>query len=391
MRFVIALDSGTTSCRAIIFDRGSNIIDIHQIEFPQIYPQSGWVEHDAQQIWQCQLKVLQEIIKNNKVNVDDIAAIGITNQRETTVLWDKSTGQPIYNAIVWQDRRTSEYCSALKEQGKEEMIRKKTGLVLDPYFSASKIRWILNNVEGARSKAEKGELLFGTIDTWLLWNLTKGQVHATDPSNACRTMLYNITDGKWDQELLDLFDIPSAILPEVRQSSEVYGTVHESLLEGKIKISGIAGDQQAATFGQGCYSVGAAKITYGTGCFTLFNTGKEAVFNDQKILTTVAWGRNNNTTYALEGSVFIGGAVVQWLRDSLHFIQKSYEVEHLIEGVEDNGGVYLVPAFTGLGAPYWDPYARGVIVGISRGTTNKHIARAAVESIAFQNYDILKV
>lgn len=389
MKYVMALDSGTTSCRAILFDRKSNIKFLEQQEFKQHYPQNGWVEHDAMEIWHVQHKVFRDIMKNNNISPDEVGGIGITNQRETTVVWDKRNGEPVYNAIVWQDRRTADYCQELRAAGKEPMIVEKTGLLLDPYFSGTKIRWILENVPGAREKAEKGDLLFGTIDTWLIWQLTKGQVHATDPSNACRTLLYNIQTNAWDQSLLDLFNIPRSMLPEVRESSEVYGYVHESLAEGQIKIAGIAGDQQAATFGQACFKPGSAKNTYGTGCFLLFNTGDAPVMNDEKIITTVGWNLNGKTTYALEGSVFVGGAVVEWLRDGLKFIDRSNQVESLIAELSDNGGVYCVPAFTGLGAPYWDPYARGVIVGISRGTTKEHIARAALEGIAFQCSDIL--
>lgn len=389
MKYVIALDSGTTSCRAILFDRGINVRQVAQREFHQIYPENGWVEHDAVEIWNTQLKVFKDILRTPGISTSEIAAVGITNQRETTVVWDKHNGEPIYNAIVWQDRRTADYCAKLKAEGKEAFITEKTGLLLDPYFSGTKLRWILENVPGAREKAERGELLFGTIDTWLIWNLTAGKVHATDPSNASRTMLYNIKSMSWDSELLEMFNIPESMLPKVKENSEVYGVIDESVAEGNIKIAGVAGDQQAATFGQGCFKVGSAKNTYGTGCFALFNTGETPVFNDRKILTTVAWNLNGKVTYALEGSVFIGGAVVEWLRDNLKFIDRSSQVESQIAEIPDNGGVYCVPAFTGLGAPYWDPYARGIIVGISRGTTKEHISRAAVESIAFQSADIL--
>lgn len=390
MSYILALDQGTTSSRAIIFDKKNNIISVDQKEFKQFFPASGLVEHDPMEIWDSQLKVLRKSLSSGNISTKDIAAIGITNQRETTIIWDKITGKPIYNAIVWQDKRTANYCACLKDEGKEELITKKTGLIIDPYFSATKIKWILDNVKGAKQRAEKGELLFGTVDTWLVWNLTKGALHITDYSNASRTMLFNIKDKKWDSELLDLFEIPEKIMPTVRQSSEVYGNIHHDILKADIPIAGIAGDQQAATFGQACLKEGMAKNTYGTGCFCLLNIGKDPVINDKKMLTTIAWGRKDSLTFALEGSVFIGGAVVQWLRDGLGFIKNSQEIEKLAREVENNGGVYLVPAFVGLGAPYWNPYARGAIVGLTRGSTQAHIARAALESIAFQVYDVLQ-
>ncbi|MGV3278426.1 glycerol kinase GlpK [Rickettsiales bacterium LUAb2] len=388
-KYILALDQGTTSSRAILFDKQANIKGIAQKEFKQIYPEAGLVEHDANEIWATQLSVLTEVIAQASVYNNEIAAIGITNQRETTVVWDKHTGKPIHNAIVWQDRRTAKYCDSLKKQGKEQFILNKTGLVIDSYFSGTKVKWILDNVSGAREKADKGDLLFGTIDSWLIWKLTKGQVHATDYSNASRTLLFNINTMQWDQELLELFDIPAKMLPQVKQSSEIYGYAHEDVVGNRIPISGVAGDQQAATFGQACLKEGMAKNTYGTGCFTLINIGKEPIISKDKLLTTVAWGRKNTVTYALEGSVFIGGAVVQWLRDELGLIEKSSDIEALSKQVSDNGGVYLVPAFVGLGAPNWDSYARGSIHGLTRGVNKSHIARAALESIAFQSYDVL--
>lgn len=390
MKYILALDQGTTSTRAIVFDKNSNICCVTQKEFTQIYPKPGWVEHNPIEIWATLLGVLTECLAGKNIALKDVVAIGIANQRETTVMWNKHTGEPIYNAIVWQDKRTSDYCTSLKEDNKEQFITQKTGLVVDPYFSATKIKWILDNVKDARKLAEKGDILFGTIDTWLIWKLTKGNLHITDYSNASRTMLFNINTKQWDSELLDLFNIPRKILPEVRQSSEIYGNVHSDILSEHIPIAGIAGDQQAATFGQACLKPGMAKNTYGTGCFCLFNTGKHIISNDKKILTTVAWGRKNSITYALEGSVFIGGAVVQWLRDELGFIKTSAEIESLAQQVPDNGGVYFVPAFAGLGAPYWDPYARGIMLGLTRGVNRAHIARASLESIALQCYDILK-
>jgi len=388
-KFILSFDQGTTSSRAIVFDKKGSIKSVAQKEFTQIFPQPGWVEHDANEIWSTQLGVAAEAISQAGLSVKDIAAIGITNQRETTVVWDKQTGQPIHNAIVWQDRRTATYCDHLKEQGYMQPIQRKTGLIIDAYFSATKIKWILDNVNGARDKAANGELCFGTIDTWLLWKLTNGMVHATDVSNASRTMLYNIHELKWDDALLELLDIPKSILPEVRSSSEVYGHTQNILTAENIPIAGIAGDQQAALFGQMCTQPGMVKNTYGTGCFMLMNTGEQPVISTNNLLTTIAWQINGKTIYALEGSVFIAGAVVQWLRDGLKVIRSSSEIEGLAKEVESTDGVYLVPAFAGLGAPYWNQHARGTIVGITRGTTAAHFARAALESIAYQTMDVV--
>jgi glycerol kinase len=388
--YILSLDQGTTSSRAIIFDKKGSIIAIAQKEFTQFFPQPGWVEHDAKEIWSTQLGVATEAVLKAGLTINDIAAIGITNQRETTVVWDRQTSEPIYNAIVWQDRRTAAYCDELKKEGKAEMIQAKTGLVTDAYFSGTKVKWILDNVEGARDKAQKGELCFGTIDSWLLWKLTNGKVHATDMSNASRTLMYNIHELQWDEELLSLFGIPRNMLPEVRSSSEVYGYTENILTAVPVPVSGIAGDQQSALFGQMCTQPGMIKNTYGTGCFMLMNTGDKPVQSKNNLLTTIAWKVNGQVQYALEGSVFIGGAVVQWLRDGLKIIQTSGDVEALAEKVEDSGGVYVVPAFTGLGAPYWNQHARGIIVGITRGSTDAHIARAAVESIAFQSMDLMQ-
>ncbi|HEV8290518.1 MAG TPA: glycerol kinase GlpK [Tepidisphaeraceae bacterium] len=390
MQAILALDQGTTSSRAILFDHGGRIVKVAQKEFRQIYPKAGWVEHDPQEIWESQRSVAGEAVKAAGILAKDIAAIGITNQRETTVVWDRKTGQPIYNAIVWQDRRTAEFCDQLKSQGHEQLVQQKTGLVIDAYFSGSKVRWILDNVPGARDRAQKGELAFGTIDTWLLWKLSGGALHVTDPSNASRTMLFNIHSGQWDDELLKILNVPRQVLPQVRPSSEVYGEAEQSLFGGRAPIAGIAGDQQAALFGQTCFSRGLAKNTYGTGCFMLMNVGEEAVPSKHKLLTTVAWRAGNaKTQYALEGSVFIGGAVVQWLRDGLGIIKSSADIEKLAASVPDCGGVYMVPAFAGLGAPHWDQYARGTITGLTRGTTAAHFARAALEGIAFQVADVL--
>lgn len=389
-KYILALDQGTTSSRAIIFDKNGAISAVAQKEFTQIFPQPGWVEHDANEIWSTQLGVATEAVLKAGLTIQDIAAIGITNQRETTVVWDRDTHQPICNAIVWQDRRTASYCDQLKKDGHDKTIQQKTGLVTDAYFSGTKVKWILDNVEGARDKAQKGELCFGTVDSWLLWKLTNGKVHATDVSNASRTLLYNIHTLQWDQELLKLFGIPESMLPEVRSSSEVYGHTENILTAASIPVSGIAGDQQSALFGQMCTQPGMVKNTYGTGCFMLMNTGDKPVASQNNLLTTIAWKVNGKVQYALEGSVFIGGAVVQWLRDGLKIIQTSADVEALCMKAEDNGGVYLVPAFTGLGAPYWNQHARGTIVGITRGSTDAHIARAAIESIAFQSMDVLK-
>jgi glycerol kinase len=388
--YILSLDQGTTSSRAILFNQDGQIVSIAQKEFTQIFPSPGWVEHDALEIWSTQIGVASEVISKQNIGQDSIAAIGITNQRETTVLWNKHTGQPIYNAIVWQDRRTADFCDQLKAQGKQAMIQAKTGLVIDAYFSASKIKWILDHVEGARDLANKGELCFGTIDSWLVWKLTNGAAHVTDATNASRTMLYNIHDLRWDTELLDLFDIPLSILPEVKSSSEVYGTTNLMVPNHSIPIAGIAGDQQAALFGQICTQAGMVKNTYGTGCFMLMHTGEKAVTSKNNLLTTIALQRNGKTYYALEGSVFIAGAVVQWLRDGLHLIRNSDEVEALAGSVVDTDGVYMVPAFAGLGAPYWNQHAKGTIVGLTRGTHTAHIARAALESIAYQTYDVLK-
>lgn len=389
-KYILAFDQGTTSSRAIVFDQKGGIIAVAQKEFTQIFPQPGWVEHDPNEIWSTQLGVAAEAITKAGLTVEHIAAIGITNQRETTVVWDRQTGQPVYNAIVWQDRRTAAYCDQLKASGYAASIQSKTGLVIDAYFSATKLKWILDHVHGAREKAAKGDLCFGTVDSWLLWKLTNGQVHATDVSNASRTMLYNIHTLSWDHDLLQLMDIPVAVLPEVRSSSEVYGSTNHILTAHAIPIAGIAGDQQAALFGQMCTQPGMVKNTYGTGCFMLMQTGTKAVPSKNHLLTTIAWQINGVTEYALEGSVFIAGAVVQWLRDGLGIIRSSAEVESLAATVADTGGVYVVPAFAGLGAPYWNQHARGTITGITRGTTAAHIARAALESIAYQTMDVLK-
>ncbi|GEN67936.1 glycerol kinase GlpK [Chryseobacterium rhizosphaerae] len=389
-KLILALDQGTTSSRAILFNHSGEIKYVAQKDFRQIFPTPGWVEHDPNEIWSSQISVAAETIAKAGISGLEVAAIGITNQRETTIVWDKETGEPIYNAIVWQDRRTSKYCDELKEQGHAEVIKEKTGLVLDAYFSATKLKWILDNVEGARAKAEARELCFGTVDTWLVWKLTRGKMFITDVSNASRTMLLNIHTLEWDNDLLELFNIPRAILPEVKQSSEIYGETATTLFSTKIPIAGIAGDQQAALFGQMCITPGMVKNTYGTGCFLLMNTGKEAVSSKNNLLTTVAWKINGEVNYALEGSVFVGGAAIQWLRDGLKIIRSSEEVNELAASVPDNGGVYFVPALTGLGAPHWDQYARGTIAGITRGTTDGHIARATLEGIAFQVYDIVK-
>lgn len=388
--FILALDQGTTSSRAIVFNRNGEIVSSVQEEFTQIFPQTGWVEHDANEIWSTQAGVATEAMSRAGATGLSIAGIGITNQRETTVVWDRETSEPIYNAIVWQDRRTSKYCDELKAEGYADMIQDKTGLIIDSYFSGTKVKWILDNVEGAREKAEAGKLAFGTIDSWLIWKLTQGAVHVTDVSNASRTLLFNIKTLEWDSEMLDLFDIPKSMLPQVKSSSEVYGYTADTIFEYEIPISGIAGDQQAATFGQMCLEPGSVKNTYGTGCFMLCNTGNKPVKSNNNLLTTIAWQINGETTYALEGSIFMGGAIVQWLRDGLGIIKTSAEVEDLAKSVDDNGGVYMVPALTGLGAPHWDQYARGTILGLTRGTTSAHIARAALEGIAFQVLDVLK-
>ncbi|KQN38673.1 glycerol kinase [Pedobacter sp. Leaf41] len=389
-KFIMSLDQGTTSSRAIIFNHNGEIVAIAQREFTQIYPQAGWVEHDPLEIWSTQLSVAAEVIVKAGLSATDIDSIGITNQRETTVVWDRETGQPIYNAIVWQDRRTSTYCDEIKAQGLSEKIQEKTGLIIDSYFSATKAKWILENVKGAKEKAEAGKLAFGTIDSWLIWKLTAGEKHVTDVTNASRTMIYNIHTLAWDDELLDLFGIPKSMLPEVKSSSEVYGETAGRILAAKIPIAGIAGDQQSALFGQMCTEIGMVKNTYGTGCFMLMNIGTEAKLSSNNLLTTIAWKINDQVHYALEGSIFIGGAVVQWLRDEMGLISKSADVETLAQKVKDTDGVYVVPAFAGLGAPHWDQHARGTITGLTRGTNKSHIARAALESIAYQTMDVLK-
>ena len=390
MKYIVALDQGTTSSRAIIFDHDQNIISTSQKEFTQIYPKEGWVEHDPMEIWATQYGVLQEAMAKKSISPDDIAAIGITNQRETTIIWDKNTGKPVHNAIVWQCRRTASICDSLKEtDGFEDYVRQNTGLVIDAYFSATKIKWILDNVEGAREKAERGDLLFGTVDTWLLWNLTNREVFVTDYTNASRTMLFNIKTLRWDEKILEMLDIPASMLPQVKNSSQVYGYAGLGQQGRKVPVAGIAGDQQAALFGQACFEKGRAKTTYGTGCFILMNTGEKFVKSSNGLLTTIAIGIDDRVTYALEGSVFIAGAVVQWLRDELRLIDSASETEQLAQSVPDTGGVYLVPAFTGLGAPHWDMYARGTITGITRGTGRSHIVRAALESIAYQTRDVL--
>lgn len=390
MKYIVALDQGTTSSRAIIFDHDQNIISTSQKEFTQIYPKEGWVEHDPMEIWATQYGVLQEAMAKKNISPEDVAAIGITNQRETTIIWDKNTGRPVHNAIVWQCRRTASICDSLKQtDGFEDYVRQNTGLVIDAYFSATKIKWILDNVEGAREKAERGELLFGTVDTWLLWNLTDREVFVTDYTNASRTMLFNIKTLRWDEKILEMLDIPASMLPQVKNSSQVYGYAGLGQQGRKVPVAGIAGDQQAALFGQACFEQGQAKNTYGTGCFILMNTGEKFVKSSNGLLTTIAIGIDDRVTYALEGSVFIAGAVVQWLRDELRLIDSASETERLAQSVSDSGGVYLVPAFTGLGAPHWDMYARGTITGITRGTGRSHIVRAALESIAYQTRDVL--
>ena len=389
-QYILSLDQGTSSSRAIVFNQSGSICSVAQREFEQIFPQSGWVEHDPHQIWASQASVIAEAISKIDINGKNIAAIGINNQRETTIVWDVDTDLPVYNAIVWQDRRTADYCDQLRDEGLVEMIRKKTGLILDAYFSATKVKWILDNVPGARARAEAGKLRFGTVDSWLIWRLTRGEVHVTDVTNASRTMLFNIHSLQWDKELLDLFGIPESMMPAVKSSSEVYGYTTTTLFAHKVPISGIAGDQQAALFGQMCVEPGAVKNTYGTGCFLLMNSGNVPIESQNKLLTTIAWKIGDEVTYALEGSIFVGGSVVQWLRDGLKCISSSSDVEALAASVPDTDGVYFVPALTGLGAPYWDQYARGAISGISRGTTTAHIARAALEGIAYQTYDIVK-
>jgi len=388
-KYILAIDSGTTSNRAILFDHSGKIINIAQKEFQQIFPKPGLVEHKPEEIWQTQREVIKNVIKKQNINKNQLVTLGITNQRETTIVWNKETGKPVYNAIVWQDRRTADYCYKLKKDGLEKIIREKTGLVIDAYFSASKLKWILDNVIGSRELANKGKLAFGTVDSWLLWKLTNGRIHITDVSNASRTMLYNIHKLEWDKDLLKIFDIPQAILPEVKSSSEFYARTSKEHFGVEIPISGIAGDQQAALFGQMCVTNGMAKNTYGTGCFVMMNTGNKAIQSNNNLLTTIGWKIGNEVCYALEGSIFIGGAVVQWLRDQLGIIKQSADIEKLASTVNDNGGVVFVPAFVGLGAPHWDQYASGTIIGLSRGTSAAHIARASLESIALQSMDVI--
>ena len=389
-KYVMALDAGTTSNRCILFDKRGKICSIAQKEFTQYFPKPGWVEHDAKEIWSTQLGVAVEAMSKIGASADDIAAIGITNQRETTIVWDKSTGEPICPAIVWQCRRTSEYCDELKKRGLSEVFRQKTGLVIDAYFSGTKLKWILDHIEGARARAERGELLFGTVETWLIWKLTKGKVHVTDYSNASRTLLFNIQTLQWDDEILDELTIPRCMLPEVKPSSCIYGEADPAYFGGPIPIGGAAGDQQAALFGQTCFHPGEAKNTYGTGCFLLMNTGERPVFSDNGLITTIAWGLDNKITYALEGSVFVAGAAIQWLRDEMRLIDSSEDSEYMAQKVPDTNGCYVVPAFTGLGAPHWDQYARGTIVGITRGVNKYHIIRATLESLAYQTNDVLE-
>lgn len=389
-KYIMALDQGTTSSRSILFNEKGQIISVAQKEFTQIFPKGGWVEHNPMEIWSSQFSVAAEVMAKLNVCVEDIAAIGITNQRETTIVWDRRTGIPIYNAIVWQCRRTAEYCDELRAKGFDKVIREKTGLILDAYFSGTKIKWILDNVPGAREEAEKGNLIFGNVDTWLIWNLTKGKVHVTDYTNASRTMLFNIYDLKWDEDILKALNIPKSMLPEVKASSCLYGYTDPVLFGAPIAIAGDAGDQHAALFGQTCFSEGTAKNTYGTGCFMLMNTGEKPVKSNNGLLTTIAWGVDGKVEYALEGSIFVAGAAIQWLRDELRMIKSAADSEEYAEAVEDTNGVYIVPAFVGLGAPYWDPYARGTVVGLTRGAKKEHFIRAALESLAYQTYDVLK-
>ncbi len=389
-QYIIALDQGTTSSRAVIFNKTGNIVSSAQKEFTQYFPKPGWVEHDPLEIWSTQAGVAAEALVKKGLNGTNIAAIGITNQRETVVVWDRKTGEPVYNAIVWQDKRTAEFCNQLKAQGKSELIREKTGLVIDSYFSATKVKWILDHVEGARERAEAGDLILGTIDTWLIWKMTLGERHITDVTNASRTLLFNINTMSWDDELLALFNIPKSMVPQIKQSSELYGHTSGTIIAGKIPIAGIAGDQQAALFGQMCTNIGMVKNTYGTGCFMLMNIGDKPIVSKNNLLTTVAWKIDGKTTYAFEGSVFVAGAVVQWLRDGLKIIKTSADIEKLASSVNSSEGVYFVPAFAGLGAPYWNQQAQGTLFGITRGTTDAHVARAAIESIAYQTMDILK-
>lgn len=388
-KYIMALDSGTTSNRCILFNERGEICSMAQKEFTQHFPQPGWVEHDASEIWSTQLAVAREAMNQLQVTAADIAAIGITNQRETTIVWDKNTGAPVYHAIVWQCRRTSQYCDSLKEKGLTEKYRQKTGLVIDAYFSATKVKWILDNVEGARERAERGELLFGTVETWLIWKLTKGAVHVTDYSNASRTMLFNINTLQWDDEILEELGIPKCMLPQAKPSSEIYGESDPSFFGGRIPIAGAAGDQQAALFGQTCFEKGEAKNTYGTGCFLLMNTGEQPVFSENGLVTTIAWGMDGKVNYALEGSIFVAGAAIQWLRDELRLIDSASDTDYMAQKVKDTNGCYIVPAFTGLGAPHWDQYARGTIVGLTRGVNKYHIVRATLESLAYQVNDVL--
>ena len=390
-KYIMALDSGTTSNRCILFNKNGQICSVAQKEFTQIFPKAGWVEHDASEIWSTQLSVAREAMNQIEAEPEDIAAIGITNQRETTIVWDKNTGQPIYNAIVWQCRRTSEFCDSLKAKGLEEKFRKKTGLVIDAYFSATKVKWILDHVEGARERAERGELLFGTVETWLIWKLTKGAVHVTDYSNASRTMMFNINTLEWDDEILEELDIPRCMLPQVKESSEIYGETDPSFFGGRIPVSGAAGDQQSALFGQACFEKGDAKNTYGTGCFMLMNAGEKPVFSDNGLVTTIGWSLDGKVTYVLEGSVFVAGAAIQWLRDELRIVDSASDTEYFAGKVKDTNGCYVVPAFTGLGAPYWDQYARGTIVGLTRGVNKYHIVRATLESLVYQVNDVMDV
>lgn len=389
-KYILALDQGTTSSRCIIYDKKGNMISVAQKEFTQIYPKDGWVEHDAMEIWSTQMGVAQEALLKIGCTYEDIEAIGITNQRETTVVWDKETGMPIYNAIVWQCRRTAEYCDSLIKQGHSDMIREKTGLLIDAYFSGTKLKWILDNVDGAREKAEAGKLLFGTIETWLIWKMTDGKVHVTDYSNASRTMMFNIKTLEWDDEILEILNVPKAMLPEPKPSSCIYGETATTIFGGPIKIAGAAGDQQAALFGQTCFEPGEGKNTYGTGCFLLMNTGETPVYSKNGLVTTIAWGLDGKVNYALEGSVFVCGAAIQWLRDEIDIMEKSSDSEAMALAVEDSCGLYVVPAFVGLGAPYWDPYARGAVLGITRGANKNHLVRATLESLAYQTNDLIQ-
>lgn len=389
-QYVMAFDAGTTSNRCILFNEQGEVCSVAQKEITQYFPQAGWVEHDANEIWSSQLGVAVEAMQKIGITAEQIASIGITNQRETTIVWEKETGEPIYNAIVWQCRRTSDYCDTLKAEGWQEIIKKKTGLILDAYFSATKLKWILDHVEGARERAKKGELLFGTVETWLIWKLTKGKVHVTDYSNASRTMIYNIYELKWDEEILEKLDIPKEMLPEVKPSSCVYGKSDSTFFGAEVPIGGAAGDQQAALFGQNCFRAGEAKNTYGTGCFLLMNTGESPVISKKDLITTIAWGIDGKVYYALEGSIFVAGAAIQWLRDEMNLIERAAQSEEMASRVADTNGCYIVPAFTGLGAPYWEPYARGTIVGLTRGVNKYHIVRATLESLAYQTMDVLK-